>query len=78
MWGSQSPHEVDRSHDQGRGGMASTHNSDGELHAISPITLHHGRKRMLHSYNFKCCSSTDLAPYVPLLYASLPLNYSAL
>lgn len=45
MWGSQSPHEVDRSHDQGRGDMASTHNSDSELHAISPRAVHHGEKK---------------------------------
>lgn len=33
MWGSQSPHEVDQSHDQGRGGMAAPHDSHGELYA---------------------------------------------
>lgn len=50
----------------------------GTSYKPSPIILHHGRKHMLHSYNFERCSSTDLAPYVLLLYASLPLNYSPL
>lgn len=30
MWGSQSPHEADQSHDQGRGGMAAPFNTYSE------------------------------------------------
>lgn len=48
MWGSQSPHEVDRSHDQGGGGVAATHDSDGELRA-NPLFVRHFVRTKSHN-----------------------------
>lgn len=66
MWGSQSPHEVDRSHDQGRGGMAAPHITYSEWFMRKNSS---NVKCLLENRQGSSCSHTS---FVAIFFAQIP------